>query len=74
MEMDATASDKKDGRDLRRVLTTISEPSIIVAGVIGTGVFILLGNCFWREGLEGAFGPERREVTFENPLRTVSSI
>jgi len=40
MEMDATASDKKDGRDLRRVLTTISEPSIIVAGVIGTGVFI----------------------------------
>ena len=20
----------------------------------------LLGNCFWREGLEAAFGPERR--------------
>ena len=40
MEMDATASDKKDGRDLRRVLTTIPATSIIVAGVIGTGVFI----------------------------------
>ena len=22
--------------------------------------FKLLGNCFWREGLEAAFGPERR--------------
>ncbi|MCX8266528.1 MAG: amino acid permease, partial [Planctomycetota bacterium] len=38
--MDSTASDKKDGRDLRRVLTTIPATSIIVAGVIGTGVFI----------------------------------
>jgi hypothetical protein len=25
------------------------------------GALILLGNCFWREGLEAAFGPERRE-------------
>jgi hypothetical protein len=24
-------------------------------------LLLLLGNCFWREGLEGAFGPERRE-------------
>jgi hypothetical protein len=40
MEMDSTASDKKDGRDLRRVLTTIPVTSIIVAGVIGTGGFI----------------------------------
>ena len=23
---------------------------------------MLLGNCFWREGFEGAFGPERRGV------------
>jgi len=40
MEMDSTASEKKDGRDLRRVLTTIPVTSIIVAGVIGTGGFI----------------------------------
>jgi hypothetical protein len=24
--------------------------------------FLLLGNCFWREGLEAAFGAERRGV------------
>jgi hypothetical protein len=22
-------------------------------------VFLLLGNCFWREGFEAAFGPDR---------------
>jgi hypothetical protein len=26
---------------------------------IHLGVFKLLGNCFWREGFEAAFGPDR---------------
>jgi len=25
-------------------------------------ICLLLGICFWREGLEGAFGPEQRGV------------
>ena len=52
--------------EVEEVFMAISHYSPILASAQEN--FELLGNCFWREGLEAALGPERRGVITAPPF------